>query len=73
MGRLFAATLVMLSLTSVAHAGSRHVRDAAAPGIDRAARGGYDYYPGWGREPVRIYGVYPGLIYGGATSPPAGR
>jgi hypothetical protein len=31
------------------------------------------YYPGWGREPVVVRGVYPGLVYGGATSAPAGR
>ena len=36
-------------------------------------REAYDYYPGWGREAVPVYGVYPGLIYGGATSAPAGR
>ena len=31
------------------------------------------YYPGWGRPMLPSYGVYPGLIYGGATSAPAGR
>jgi hypothetical protein len=45
----------------------------AGAGWTGHSREAYDYYPGWGREPVKIYGVYPGLIYGGATSPPAGR
>ncbi|MGM4922095.1 hypothetical protein AB7828_04560 [Tardiphaga sp. 215_C5_N2_1] len=38
-----------------------------------ASRDAFAYYPGWGRDPVLIRGVYPGLVYGGATSAPAGR
>ena len=68
----------MLAL-SVAHAGAapRHqARSAPWPvadsGRDPDHVAGY-YYPGWGRPAVPSYGVYPGLIYGGATSAPAGR
>ena len=48
----------------------RHVQPSASAGD---ARDAFAYYPGWGRPKVPSYGVYPGLIYGGATSAPAGR
>jgi hypothetical protein len=53
------------------HAG-RHVQQQGI-GSRADVRDSYDYYPGWGRDPVQMRGVYPGLIYGGAISAPAGR
>ncbi|MDB5654582.1 MAG: hypothetical protein JWQ94_2195 [Tardiphaga sp.] len=72
-----AAMAVALTASFASHAGAaerhhgRHVQQAGASTGD--PRDAYGYYPGWGRPMVPSYGVYPGLIYGGATSAPAGR
>ncbi len=50
----------------------RHITQQPAVGFTQP-RDAFAYYPGWGRDRVPSYGVYPGLIYGGATSAPAGR
>ncbi|MET0219242.1 MAG: hypothetical protein ABW213_01145 [Tardiphaga sp.] len=73
------AVAAMLIAATAGNAGAAERTHAAryqqhsGAGWNGNAREAYDYYPGWGREPVKIYGVYPGLIYGGTTSPPAGR
>ncbi|WP_441241670.1 hypothetical protein [Tardiphaga sp. 768_D3_N2_1] len=71
------ATVVATMVADAASASERkHARrHVQQPGTSTRIdpREAYDYYPGWGREAVPIYGVYPGLIYGGATSAPAGR
>ena len=51
----------------------RHVHHAAVSTGDPRDAYASGYYPGWGRPMVPSYGVYPGLIYGGATFAPAGR
>ncbi|MET0707111.1 MAG: hypothetical protein ABWY82_09750 [Tardiphaga sp.] len=70
------AALIALSITSAASATerhrARHVTQQPAVGATDP-RDAFGYYPGWGRERVPSYGVYPGLIYGGAISAPAGR
>jgi hypothetical protein len=69
------AALIALSVSNAASAAerhrSRHVQQPAFSGGDPSDA--FGYYPGWGRPMVPSYGVYPGLIYGGATSAPAGR
>lgn len=73
MTRIVSAMLGLAVLASslvAAQASGRHVRGAEAVA---SAHRGTDYYPGWGRERVTIYGVPPGLVYGGAISAPAGR
>jgi hypothetical protein len=70
----FGAAVIASSMAGTAEADTRHARrHEAPPAIGAHALGAYNYYPGWGREPVPVYGVYPGLIYGGAISAPAGR
>jgi hypothetical protein len=72
------AALIALSVANAASASERyharrHVQQQSVS-TNADPRNSFDYYyPGWGREPVPAYGVYPGLIYGGATSAPAGR
>lgn len=78
MNRFVAASLgaavIASSLASAADANTRHIRrHASPPAISADTREAYDYYPGWGRDKVAVRGVYPGLIYGGAMSPPAGH
>jgi hypothetical protein len=71
-----AITAVLIAaFASGAGASERHHRrHVQQPGVSTGdARDAYGYYPGWGRPMVPSYGVYPGLIYGGATSAPAGR
>ena len=74
------AALVALSVANTASATERHPtrhvdRPAVAASDPRDAYASWQgqYYPGWGRPAVPTYGVYPGLIYGGAISAPAGR
>jgi hypothetical protein len=72
------AALIALSVANAASASERHHarRHVQQQSVSTNAdpRNAFDsYYPGWGRDPVPTYGVYPGLIYGGATSAPAGR
>lgn len=73
-----AATLVATMGGNAASASERkparrHVQQQQGVSAHIDPREAYAYYPGWGREAVPVYGVYPGLIYGGATSAPAGR
>ena len=70
------AALVAVSMADAAGAAERHrgrhvIHQPAAGFVE--PRDAFAYYPGWGRDRVPSYGVYPGLIYGGATSAPAGR
>ena len=70
------AAVLIAAFVSNAGATERHRRHAQQPGVSTGdSRDAYasGYYPGWGRPMVPSYGVYPGLIYGGATSAPAGR
>jgi hypothetical protein len=70
----FGAAVIASSLAGAANADTRHIRrHPSPPAMSTDTRDAYDYYPGWGRDKVTVRGVYPGLIYGGATSPPAGR
>jgi hypothetical protein len=72
------AALTALSFADAAsaaerqHARHHHVRPVFSTGTNPSDAYDY-YYPGWGRPAVPPYGVYPGLIYGGAISAPAGR
>ena len=52
---------------------SHHAKHQAVNTSDPRDAYASGYYPGWGRPMQPTYGVYPGLIYGGATSAPAGR
>ena len=70
------AALVALSMAGAAGAAERHRGRhlAQQPATSfTEPRDAFAYYPGWGRDKVPSYGVYPGLIYGGAISAPAGR
>jgi hypothetical protein len=73
------AALVALSAASTANASERHhirrhVQQPHHLGSTADPRDSFAYYyPGWGRDRAPTYGVYPGLIYGGATSAPAGH
>jgi hypothetical protein len=70
------SALVALTVANAANASEpRHARRHAQPVTTTTndPRNAFDYYPGWGRDSVPLYGVYPGLVYGGATSAPAGR
>lgn len=78
--RIIAASvsaLIVLTTAGAASASeSRHVRRHGQHPIvviNGVSRNAVAYYPGWGRDPVLVYGVYPGLIYGGAASAPAKR
>lgn len=70
------AALLAMSMAHAANAAERHrgrhVAQQPAAWFTEP-RDAFAYYPGWGRDRVPSYGVYPGLIYGGATSAPAGR
>ena len=74
--RAAGAALLAMSMAHSANAAERHrmrhVTQQPAVGATDP-RDAFGYYPGWGRERVPSYGVYPGLIYGGAISAPAGR
>jgi hypothetical protein len=75
---LGAASIALSFANAAAAAERRHVRlhHVRPPVFSAGTNPGdaYDYYyPGWGRPAVPSYGVYPGLIYGGATSPPTGH
>ena len=68
------AVLIALSISTAASASERHRRHAPPQPVGVTdPRDAFGYYPGWGRDRVPSYGVYPGLIYGGAISAPAGR
>jgi hypothetical protein len=72
-----AGAAVALSALNAASASERHDRhrhlQQHGVSVHTGPREAYDYYPGWGRDSVRLNGVYPGLMYGGATSAPAGH
>jgi len=67
------AAVLIAAFASSAGASERHRRHVQPSASAGDARDAFAYYPGWGRPKVPSYGVYPGLIYGGATSAPAGR
>lgn len=70
------AALVVLSVSAASASERHHVRrhiKHATVSTNTDPRDAYDYYPGWGRPKAPSYGVYPGLIYGGAISAPAGH
>ena len=70
------AAVLITAFASSAGATERHRRHVQQPDVSTSdPRDAYasGYYPGWGRPMAPSYGVYPGLIYGGATSAPAGR
>lgn len=71
------SALVVLIAASAASATERknvrHYAQHPVVATNSDPRNAFDYYPGWGRDSVPVHGVYPGLIYGGATSAPAGH
>jgi hypothetical protein len=72
-----ASALIALTVSGAATASERrsvhrHAQPQAVTTYSDS-RDAFAYYPGWGRDPVLVRGVYPGLVYGGATSAPAGR
>jgi hypothetical protein len=72
-----ASALIALTVSGAATASEqrsahRHAQPQAVTTYGDS-RDAFAYYPGWGRDPVLVRGVYPGLVYGGATSAPAGR
>jgi hypothetical protein len=73
----FGSALVVLTVASAASATERKGvrRHTQHPVVTTTSdpRNAFDYYPGWGRDRVPLYGVPPGLIYGGAISAPAGH
>ncbi len=68
-----AAVCCLLAITAGSAIASEHHGHRARVAVTTAdSSDAVLYYPGWGREPVVVRGVYPGLVYGGASSPPAG-
>jgi hypothetical protein len=67
------SALIALAMTGAAGASGHHMRKHPVVVVNGDSRDAVLYYPGWGRDPVPVYGVYPGLVYGGAASAPAKR